>query len=149
MPIAYRIDNKRRLVLTRGWGVLTDADVLAHKKQLAKDPLFDPTMPELSDVRSVERLDVTTAGVKAMVAYDVTNADRVAGHRMALVVASDEVFGMARMYGTRREPLGPGVGVFRDIDEAERWLTTDQPASPKPSARRVGTSSPDGSATDD
>lgn len=122
MPISYRIDPARRLVLTRAWGVLTDADILDHKEQLAKDPDFDATMPQLSDVRSVERLDVTTDGVKAMVAHDTDNADRVAGHRMALVVSSDEVFGMPRMYGLRRGAAGKDVGVFREVAEAEAWL---------------------------
>jgi hypothetical protein len=127
MPIAYRIDQDRRLVLTRAWGVLTDADILDHKEHLAKDPHFQAPMVELSDLRSVERLDVTTEGVKAMVAHDAGNVDRVAGHRLALVVGSDEVFGMARMYGLRRGADGDGVGVFRDMAEAEAWLSVGQP----------------------
>jgi len=122
MPIAYRIDQDRRLVLTRAWGILADADILDHKEQLAKDPHVRAPMVELSDLRSVERLDVTTEGVKAMVAHDTKNADQVAGHRLALVVGSDEVFGMARMYGLRRSADGDGVGVFRDVADAEAWL---------------------------
>jgi hypothetical protein len=122
MPIAYRIDTERRLVLTRAWGALTDADILDHKAQLANDPHFHPTMLQLSDVRAVERLDVTTDGVMAMVAHDATNYHRVAGHRMALVVGSDEVFGMARMYGLRRGAAGEDVGVFREVADAEAWL---------------------------
>ena len=124
MPIAYTIDRERGLVRTRCWGVLTDAELLEHKRQLAGDPHFSPAMPQLSDVREVEQLAVTTDGVRMMVAHDTANAERLDGHRMALVVASDEVFGMARMY-SQRSPNGPhGVGVFRSMTEAEAWLAS-------------------------
>ena len=122
MPMSYSIDKQRHLVLTRCWGVLSDADLLAHKAQLASDPDFHASMGQLSDVRAIERLAVTTEGVKLMVAHDTANADRVGGHRMALVVASDEVFGMARMYGQRSEAGAQGVGVFRSITDAKVWL---------------------------
>jgi hypothetical protein len=128
MPISYSIDANRRLVLTRCWGVLTDAELLEHKEQLAKDPAFCPTMGQLSDVRAVERLAVTTEGVKLLVAHDSANAERIGGHRMALVVASDEVFGMARMY-SQRSGSPEGVGVFRSIPEAESWLAASGQAA--------------------
>ena len=126
MPISYTIDKQRLRVLTHCWGVLTDAELLAHKEALARDPDFCPTLSQLSDVRGIERLDVTTEGVKALVAHDTANGDRVGGQRMALVVSSDEAFGMARMY-SQRSPNGMGgVGVFRSLTEAELWLATGQ-----------------------
>lgn len=42
---------------------------------------------------------------------------------LALIAASDEVFGMARMYQSYSTASGrPHVGVFRDLGAAERWL---------------------------
>jgi hypothetical protein len=120
MPISYKIDLDRRLVYTRSWGVLTDADILAHKEQLALDPKFCPTMGQLSDVREIERLAVTTEGVKAMVAHDQAHADRRTGHRVAFVVSTDEAFGMARMYSQRSNP--DLVSVFRSLTDAVEWL---------------------------
>jgi hypothetical protein len=120
MPISYKIDLDRRLVYTRSWGVLTDADILAHKEQLALDPKFCPTMGQLSDVREIERLAVTTEGVKAMVAHDQAHADRRSGHRVAFVVSTDEAFGMARMYSQRSNP--DLVSVFRSLTDAVEWL---------------------------
>jgi hypothetical protein len=125
MPISYKIDLNRRMVLTRSWGVLTDADILAHKTQLAADPDFCPTMGQLSDVRDIERLEVTTDGVKAMVAHDQAHADRRVGHRLAFVVSSDEAFGMARMYSQRSG--SELVSVFRTLVDAEDWLNSTQP----------------------
>ncbi len=122
MPISYHIDVERRLVLTRASGTLTDADVLALKTRLTQDPDFVPGMRELSDCRGIERLDVTPAGVRAMVQQDQRQgAD--GPHRLALVLSKDVAFGMARMYqslaGSNEQDH---VGVFRDIDEAKAWL---------------------------
>jgi len=122
MPIAYRIDPERQLVLTHAWGVLTDADVLAHKGKLLRDAAFDPRMPELSDIRTIERLDVTAAGVRAMVAHDSVHAPRSPGRRLALVVPMDEAYGMARMYELMSQREDSRVGVFRTFAEAEAWL---------------------------
>jgi hypothetical protein len=121
MPISYSIDPERRLVLTKAWGVLTDNDLLQHKENLARDPAFSVGMRELSDVREIQRLDVTSTGVRAMVAHDDRRAHQSAQHRMALVVPNDEVFGMARMYQTMGAPDNP-VRIFRNLQLAEAWL---------------------------
>jgi len=45
-----------------------------------------------------------------------------AGSRRALVVASDVVFGMARMYQILTEPSPDEFELFRDFDKALDWL---------------------------
>jgi hypothetical protein len=120
MPISYRIEGN--LVLTTASGVLTDDDILQLKKQLVGDPAFKPGMGELSDVRAVEQLAVTPEGVRLMVQHDAAHADQVRTIRLAIVVAKDEVFGMARMYQMLTEGTVDNVKVFRDIAEARAWL---------------------------
>ena len=122
MPMTYRIDSRRRLVLTHATGVLTDDDVIAHKERLLRDPEFRSDMAELSDVRAIERLAVTATGVAAMVAHDTNHAGAWRGHRLALVVTSDVAFGMARMYQSLGDDGQGSVGVFRTMEEAEAWL---------------------------
>jgi hypothetical protein len=122
MPITYHIDAERRLVLTHASGILTDADLLAHKERLARDAAFDPAMAQLSDLREIQRLDVTAAGVRAMVDHDTVHVARRTGHRLALVVPTDDAFGMARMYQLMRREDDGNVGVFRTMPEAEAWL---------------------------
>ena len=119
MPISYRIDPDARLVRTVANGVLTDAELRVHKDQLAADPAFETGMHQLSDVRVIERLDVSADGVRSLVAHDARHAERFAGHRMAIVASEDVVFGMARMYQTMSSVE---VGVFRTVDEALAFL---------------------------
>lgn len=128
MPLSYRIDRERALVLTEGSGVLTDEDILAHKGKLMMDPDFTPGMAQLSDVRNIERLAVTPEGVKAMVHHDVGSGVHRGGGQMALVVSTDLVFGMARMYelmGGLADRDAGQVGVFRSMEEATAWLAAN------------------------
>lgn len=122
MPIRYRIDKQRRLVLTTATGVLTDEELLDHKRALIVDPEFEPGMRELSDTRTIERLSVTPAGVRKMVALDQDHADRLGDYRLAIVAPADASFGTARMYQMLTEANVQNIGVFRQMEEAEKWL---------------------------
>ncbi len=125
MPVSYTIDVQSSLVLTRASGTLTDDDVIQLKARLVRDPDFKPGMRELSDIRNIDHLDVTPAGVRAMVLQDKEDASQVASHKLALVLSEDVAYGMARMYQTLTESNMENVGVFRDIEEARAWLQSD------------------------
>lgn len=123
MPISYTIDRQRNLVLTTATGVLTDEELLDHKRELIADPEFEPGMKELSDVRGIERLDVSPAGVRRLVALDQEHVDRLGqDYRLAIVAPADASFGTARMYQMLTEANVENIGVFRDMDEAKDWL---------------------------
>jgi hypothetical protein len=119
MPAAYEIDPRRRLVLSRGWGVLTDEDLMAHYERLRADPAFDPTYGQLADLRDVER--VATAGVT----IEVVARIRVfaPGVRRAVIASDDVAFGMARMFASFAEPQDQQIEVFRDARAAEDWVS--------------------------
>lgn len=122
MPISYRIDLEHYLILTTASGTLTDDDIVQHKARLVRDPDFKPGMKELSDIRGVDQLDVTPAGIMEMVNQDAKDSTTVGSHQLALVVSKEVAFGMARMYQSMTKPNIETVGVFRDIDEARVWL---------------------------
>ena len=122
MAITYHIDAPRGLVLTTASGVLTDEELLDHKRRLVEDPHFTPGMKELSDVRGVDKLNVTPEGIGQMVALDKLHAPRLGDYRLAILASEDFVFGTARMYQMLTEDSLEGVRVFRDRAEAEEWL---------------------------
>jgi hypothetical protein len=122
MPISYRIDSERGLVITTASGVLTDDDILELKRRLAADPEFKMGMRELSDVRAVTDLQVSTEGVRRMAAMDESPSSARSSHKLAIVAGSDATFGMARMYQMFTESNQPHVAVFKDYDRARRWL---------------------------
>ena len=84
MPLKYYIDREQRLIFTEGSGVITDADVIALKEKLLRDPASAEAIGQLSDLRLIERLAVTTAGVHAMVRHDEKN-EQARARRLAIV----------------------------------------------------------------
>lgn len=122
MAISYRIDSRKGLVLTTATGVLTEDELLEHKRKLLEDPAFKPGMRELSDVRGVEKLEVTPEGVWRLAAQDSIDSSRLGEYRLAIVASTDIVFGTARMYEALTDLNIPGVMVFRDMEEARSWL---------------------------
>ena len=118
MPGGYIIHSARSLVLSRAWDVLTGADLIRHARILAADPGFQPHFSQLCDMRDVTEIRADAAGIRELAALNPFGA----GSRRALVVASDVVFGMARMYQILTEPSPDEFELFRDFDKALDWL---------------------------
>jgi len=118
MPGAYTIDLARSLVLSRGWGVLTDRELLAHVRALTADPRFARHFRQLADLRDVTEVQFTASTIREMVRLNPFGA----GARRALVVTSDVVFGMARMYQILRDESPDELRIFRKVDDALQWL---------------------------
>jgi hypothetical protein len=118
MPSAYTIDLARSLVLTRGWGVATDRELLAHVRALAADPRFAQHFHQLADLCDVTDVQFTVRTIKELVRLNPFWA----GARRALVVTSDEVFGWARLYELLRDEWPDELQIFRTMDDALQWL---------------------------
>ena len=118
MPAAYIVDADRSLVLSRGWGAVTGADLLMHVRSLRTDPRFQPQFSQLFDFRATTDVRVDAQSVREIAAQNPFGA----GARRAFVVANDVAFGMARMYQILTEVSPDELEVFRDLDEALRWL---------------------------
>jgi hypothetical protein len=118
MSMSYRIDPQRRLVLTRGWGVLSAQELLDITSQILVDPRFDPTYRSLGDLREVTQIDMDTLAT----AHTAATPLFLPGTRRAIVATSDAVFGMARMFASFAERAGQEVRVFRELHHAEAWL---------------------------
>ena len=118
MPCSYTIDLARSLVLSRGWGILTDDELLAHVRALTVDPRFARNFHQLADLRDVADVEVTALTIREMARLNPYGK----GSRRAVVVTSDVLFGMARMYQILRDEPTDEMEIFRKLDDALRWL---------------------------
>lgn len=118
MPGAYTVDLARSLVLSRGWGVLTDRELLAHVRALTIDSRFAPHFRQFVDLRDVMDVQFTASTIREMVRLNPFGA----GARRALVVTNDELFGMARMYQLMTDESPAELQIFRKADHAPQWL---------------------------
>jgi hypothetical protein len=125
MPIEYRVDHERQLVVARAVGVLTHEEMLDYQRTVFSDARA-AMYNELVDMTQVQHIDVkSSSGVKevAMIsaAMDVPGAER----RFAIVASDDLAFGLGRMYEAYREMQPQSrkrVGVFRTMREAMDFL---------------------------
>ena len=123
MPCSYTILPESRFVYTRGWGVVTDAMILAQARALKSDPRFKPSFAQLYDLREAT-LAFTSAGMREVA---LISPFGVGARRAFVSGSSDSLFGMVRMYEALREHVPDEVIVFRDVQEALRWLGNSAP----------------------
>jgi hypothetical protein len=111
------------LVVTTGSGVVTDEELLACWQEEYADARIPWEAPGFLDLRAVERFEVTSAGLRKLVALDAKYTEQ---HgllmRSAIVAPSDLAFGMSRMYQILSDGDLHSVGVFRSLSDAEEWL---------------------------
>ena len=123
MPITYVPDEARRSVRTRVTGSVTPQDILAHYHTASEQKFLD--FAELIDAREVNAPFLTTAEIwRTASLVRAFETDEPFGPR-AVVVASDLMFGMARMFSNLISDFFP-MKVFRDEIEAEEWLAGQQ-----------------------
>lgn len=123
---SYKIDKKRRLVLSSGDGVLTKADLLGHMDQLSNDPDFDPDFSQVLNFRQINGLELGPEDVRQLAQRNIFSPRS----RRAFVVKDDLQFGLARMFEIHRELKGEtGIRVFRTFDEAMDWILVGETSS--------------------
>ncbi len=127
MSGSYLIDVPRGIVFSRGWGVLTDAEIFAHAESLRSNARFDPGFRQIVDFRELREIRLTGAGVHAVAQNNPFRRDA----RRALVVVTDEAFGLARMFELFTEADPEQFRIFREIGPALEWIGLD-PNTPWP-----------------
>lgn len=126
VPVFYKIDKDRRLVMSSGSGVLTVGVALAYMDLLSKDPDFDPEFSQVSDFTQFTGIDLSPEDVRQLARRNIFSPRS----RRAFVVKNDLQFGLARMFQIHRELNGEmGIRVFRTIDEALDWVLVGNAAS--------------------
>ncbi len=127
VPIAYQINEAAGRVTLEFLGAVTDADLMSTFHRLYQDPRHRLGMAELTDLRQVDRVEITGDGLQRLAETTAGLLDgRQISWKVAVVVPDtrEVLFGLSRMYELLREGSPERVCVFRDLAEAERWLGT-------------------------
>jgi hypothetical protein len=130
MPAMYRLDLANRVVWSRAWGVVTDEELDAHSRALRADPRFDPGFRQLQDLTGITEPRATPGGLQLLAQINPFGKHA----RRAVLVASDVVFGLARMHEQLRSDAGDELQVFRGRAEALAWLGLPPDAEPPAAA---------------
>jgi hypothetical protein len=124
MTIHYRIDTSIHRITTRVFGEVTLDEVLQHFDELSVDPRFEPDLLlDLVDCKTVPDADQIRTAAERVTA-DLTP---LRFGKLAIVVASEALFGMLRMFHSFSESAFSAAQIFWDRDEALRWLGESAP----------------------
>ena len=121
MHIDRKTDAATRVVVLTVSGELGNRELVSLADELANAREVEDDFSLLIDLRQADGKTVTRAGVQALVERPLVLSPE---SRRAVVVPSDLGFGMARMYELLRQNRGGATRVFRDYDEARRWVET-------------------------
>jgi hypothetical protein len=125
MPVTYTLDAKERLIRTQCVGDVTLAEVLAHFRELERDPNSPGRVDVFLDLSETTSLPVTVQ--IAAVADEIKRIRaKVRFHACAVVAQRDALFGMLRMLEVKAEPFFHAFCVFRVSTEAETWLAAQR-----------------------
>ncbi|MBN1867962.1 hypothetical protein JW916_11795 [Candidatus Sumerlaeota bacterium] len=125
MPIDYRIDHDRRLVIASARGVMTREDAFEYQREAWSRPDV-VGYDELLDMSTVSGTELKSPEEMRDLAVLAASTD-VPGRRtrLAIVVGKPLHYGLSRMYQAYRETAPSGmkeVGVFHSREEALQWL---------------------------
>jgi len=120
VPISFRIDRARDLVLTDARGSVDVIDIAEHIERLTLTP--DRPAREIADFseQTCLTLDLEVARSAGRALADIDGGDE--GSQLALVAGSDAVFATLRVFGAHRRQGGLEVRVFRERGPALSWL---------------------------
>lgn len=118
--VSYRLQSEGTLlVLVTGARFTTD-ELFECGRRALQDPAAKPPLKVLVDNRGSQE-NASNQEVERRVAQFAKYPELLAP-RVAVVVSDDLHHGISRMAGAHLEEHGVTLAVFRDFDEALRWL---------------------------
>jgi len=121
MTIQYQIDRSTRRITTRVFGEVTIDEVLEHLDEFLEDPSYEPGLDALLDLVDCETL-LEIEQIRSAAGRVTADLSSLRLGRLAIVVVTDALFGMLRMFHTLSEAAFSDAQIFRDRDQALQWL---------------------------
>ncbi len=121
MPHRYLIDQDLNCIFVRYFGVLKADELEQVRLNLEADPLLRPGMNRIWDQRDCD-IQVTPEELSTL-AESWNRAAHIHGKRkLAYLIEKDLSWGFNRIFEAHRVNQEGDYNLFRDYDEAKRWL---------------------------
>ncbi len=123
MPIETRIDTEANLITHEIMGEFDLDGFKVGYDSLLAHPDFSQDMNVLWDLREGDVSSFSYDDLMNVTRYIENRVEGEASvHKVAIVASSNLGFGISRMYEMLSEELPIILRVFRDIEEASKWL---------------------------
>lgn len=124
MAIEYGIDTERRLLMMRGSGTLTVADILGYLRDVPLRPEV-AGCNELLELSEVQEVVLTTMGKMQLLAQLAKGTGSAPASKLAIVANNDVASGLGRVFDMYRNLQGDNakeVGIFASLADALSFL---------------------------
>src|SRR5262249_24790314 len=123
MPTSTEIICDGRGLRLVGWGVLTGSEMMEATAALEANPeAFRKLTFGLVALMAVAELKVTGDDIRSLAHMDRRLALVNSSLCVAVAASKGVVFGIARMWEVLAEPTGWATSIFRDLNDAEKWI---------------------------
>jgi hypothetical protein len=118
VSVTYRIDPVRQRIYIRMTARVEGPELLQAQRRMAAEPTFEPRFARLIDLTAVDVFDVSAEMMRTLAAESVTARDT----RRAIVAKRTLLLGLSRMFQILNDERPGEVGIFDDLESAEKWL---------------------------
>ena len=98
------------------------SELIDHIDDLSQDPKYKAPMKKLVDHRQIKKLDLTMIEQEQFAEKKALFKKMFSGEKCAIVVPTDFVSALARVYAALNKESNIDTSVFRDFKEAMTWL---------------------------
>lgn len=119
VPLQVTVDRSNRLVMVRGSGQLTDADLANAAKQFETADVPAPSFAQMCDLSGVSGVMISDEALQAWVASSLSHPPS----RHAIVCSAAPVLNRVLDYIRLSRKQFQDVSIFPSVDQAAKWLS--------------------------
>jgi len=119
MPAEYKIDKILEVVFSAAHGIITDKEAYSHQDKLRNDPDFSPGFSQFFDFTLITGAELSIDAIHHLAERNPFGL----GSKRAFVAPSDLMYGLSRMFQVLTSDHSDELTVFRDMDEARKYLS--------------------------
>lgn len=121
MSVEFRIEKDEGIIYGTLKGEVNYTEVLSALTGLVEGEDYDSDLNGITDLREM-KWESDQSDLRKLVQFLIRHRKQIGRSRSAVVVSSDRTYGMARMFEVFSSESSIKVRVFRDYDEAKRWV---------------------------
>jgi len=127
MAIIFTVNLRRNYFVSKYEGRISYAEALDKWKNFLEGKEWVPGQNEFVDLSKAQLNEVTVEDLMNLASYieDIYIKNSIEKIKVAVYAPNDLPFGIARMYSAYADESPELVHVFRDKEEAIRWLLTE------------------------
>jgi len=130
MQISRTIDTSKHVVYATVTGEITMEEVCADLRQVAAQKNHQPELPGIIDMRKATT-HLTADEIQQLAGFVTRHPKAVRSTRRALLVETDVMFGLYRMFSVYAGNSSVEFEVFRDEQKALEWVRQADPQEKK------------------